>query len=169
MEGNFCCQKSNIPYTSIGRDHCGEQQNKVMKGRGGVSRQSSNANSSNRYFLTTPILSQIFSEMFSIGGMNDGKNAIHHQLRVSYPRKQNAWVVSLLRRFEKQSLFLSATDCAVLQLFSDEIYQDLINVYDKGKKLYETFVTERLSPESTINIFVKLKKANINLQTKESR
>ena len=106
MEGNFCCQKNNIPYTSIGRDHCGEQQNKVLKGRGGVSGKSSNANSSN--FLTIPILSQIFSEMFSIGGMNDGNNAIHRQLGVSYTKKQNAWVVSLLRSFEKQSLFLSA-------------------------------------------------------------
>ena len=132
-----------------------------------MSGQSSNANSSNRYFLTTPMLSQIFSEMFSIGDMNDGKNAINHQLGVSYTRKQNAWVVSLLRTFEKQSLFLSATGdvqfCNMMtgQMFSDEIYQDLINAYDTGKNLYETFVTERLSPESTINIFAKLKKANV--------
>ena len=37
MEGNFCCQKNEIPFTAIGRDHCGEQQNKILKGRGGVS------------------------------------------------------------------------------------------------------------------------------------
>ena len=54
----------------------------MLKGRGGVSGQSGYANSSNRYFLTTPVLSQILSEMFSIGGMNDGKNAIHHQLKL---------------------------------------------------------------------------------------
>ena len=26
--GDFSCQKSTIPGTSIGRDHCGEQENK---------------------------------------------------------------------------------------------------------------------------------------------
>ena len=96
-----------------------------------MSGQSSNANSSNRYFLTTPILSQIFSEMFSIGGMNDGKNAIHHQLGGFLYKKQNALVVSLLHTFEK--LLLQFCNMMTGQMFSDEIYQDLINAYDMGK------------------------------------
>ena len=24
MEGNFCCQKNDIPYTAVGREHYGE-------------------------------------------------------------------------------------------------------------------------------------------------
>ena len=27
-DGDFSCQKSEIPGTAIGRDHCGEQENK---------------------------------------------------------------------------------------------------------------------------------------------
>ena len=30
LDGDFCCQKDSIPYTAIGRDHCGEQENKVQ-------------------------------------------------------------------------------------------------------------------------------------------
>ena len=60
---NFCCQNNDIPFTALGRDHCGEQENKVLKGRGGVAGQSSNSNSTNWYFMTAPILAQIFSDM----------------------------------------------------------------------------------------------------------
>ena len=31
MEGNFSCQKTGIPGTAIGRDHAGEQVNKILK------------------------------------------------------------------------------------------------------------------------------------------
>ena len=70
MDGNFCCQKNDVPFTAIGRDHCGEQENKVLKGRGGVSGQSSNSNSTNRYFMTAPILAQIYADMKKEGGFS---------------------------------------------------------------------------------------------------
>ena len=64
-KGNFCCQTNSIPFTAIGRDHCGEQENKILKGRGGVSGQSSNSNRRNRYFMTAPILAQIYKYAYS--------------------------------------------------------------------------------------------------------
>ena len=35
-EGNFCVQKSRIPFVAVGRDHAGEQENKVLKIQGGL-------------------------------------------------------------------------------------------------------------------------------------
>ena len=35
-DGDFSCQNSDIPGTAIGRDHCGEQENKKIKNRGGI-------------------------------------------------------------------------------------------------------------------------------------
>ena len=49
------------------------------------------------------------------------------------------------------------------QIFSDEIYYDLISAYDTGKIIYETFVMVRLSPESRTNIIAKLKKAKLKI------
>ena len=35
-DGDFSCQESEIPGTAIGRDHCGDQENKKIKNRGGI-------------------------------------------------------------------------------------------------------------------------------------
>ena len=110
MEGNFCCQKNNIPYTAIGRDHAGEQENKILKGRGGVSGQSSNSNSANRYFMTAPILSQIHSEMLRAGGATGSSPKSHHQLGSAYTQRQNRWVISLLQTFERHKVTLSMSE-----------------------------------------------------------
>ena len=53
----FSCQKSNIPGTAIGRDHCGEQENKRLKTRGGLTGISRNENSRTRQLLVAPVLS----------------------------------------------------------------------------------------------------------------
>ena len=34
--GDFSCQKSEIPGAAIGRDNCGEQENRKIKNRGGI-------------------------------------------------------------------------------------------------------------------------------------
>ena len=100
MEGNFCCQKNAIPFTAIGRDHCGEQENKVLKGRGGVSGQLTNPNNTNRYFMTAPVLAQIYADMEKQGGTSDSTQKLHHQLGKAYTKRQNNWVVSLLKTFK---------------------------------------------------------------------
>ena len=107
-DGNFCCQKNDIPFTAIGRDHCGEQENKVLKGRGGVAGQSSNSNSTNRYFMTAPVLAQIYSDMERAGGEANSKKKFHHQLGKAYTDRQNKWITSLLLTFEKHGLCISS-------------------------------------------------------------
>ena len=86
-DGNYCCLKKKIPFTAIGRVHCGMQENKVLKGRGGLSGHSSN--STNRYFLTAPVLSQIYTEMMNNGGHGSHNSKLHHQLNEAYTKKQN--------------------------------------------------------------------------------
>ena len=120
MEGNFCCQKNDIPFTAIGRDHCGEQENKVLKGRGGVSGQSTNPNSTNRYFMTAPVLAQIYADMEKQGGASHSTQKLHHQLGKAYTKRQNKWVVSLLQTFKKHQVSLSSTD--------DETFKNVITV-----------------------------------------
>lgn len=68
MEGNFSCQKSDIQGTAIGRDHAGEQVNKVLKTRGGITGITRNENSRTRHFLLAPVLQSISDEMLKLGG-----------------------------------------------------------------------------------------------------
>ena len=167
-EGNFCCQKNKIPYTAIGRDHCGQQENQVLKGRGGVSGQSINSNSTMRYFMTAPVLSQIYSKMMNAGGNADENSNRHHQLNNAYTSKQNQWVTSLLRLFEKQKVSLSTNEKDAVfynimtgQVFSQAIYEDLIGAYGKRIELVRSFADERLKPESVVGIFAPLKKSKL--------
>ena len=166
-EGNFCCQKNEIPFTAIGRDHCGEQENKVLKGRGGVSGQSSNSNSTNRYFMTAPVLAQIYSDMQKQGGASDASRKFHYQLGKAYTKRQNKWVVTLLQTFDKQKVSLGPPEdeqfknIVTGQVFSDAIYGDLIGAYGTAQQLYKDVVDERLKPGSKVGILAKLKKSKI--------
>ena len=60
MEGNFSVKKkSKIPFIALGRDHAGEQQNKIMKIKGGLKGISKEENARVRHFLTAPVLQEI--------------------------------------------------------------------------------------------------------------
>ena len=84
LERNFFCQKNDIPYTAIGRDNCGEQKNKILKGQRGLSGQSTNSNSTNCYFMNAHVLSQNYSEMLRAGGESNFNSKSHHQLGTNY-------------------------------------------------------------------------------------
>ena len=138
----------------------------MLTGRGGVAGQSSDSNSTNRYFMTVPVLAQIYSDMKKEGGGSEANRKIHHQLGKVYIARQNKWIVSLLQTFEKHNLSLSSTEESFRniitgQFFSDAIYEDLIGAYGKGQNLFQIFTDERRKPDCKVGILVKLKKANV--------
>ena len=59
--------------------------------RGGVSGQSSNSNSTNRYSMTAPILAQIYAEMKmkKEDGLSETGQRNHYQLTKDYIDRQN--------------------------------------------------------------------------------
>ena len=68
--------------------------------------------------------------------------------------------------FTKQGLDLDSAEqdlwkIVTGQKFSDEIYFDMVNSENTGKKEYSNFVVNRLQPESKIGIFDPLSKTNI--------
>ena len=66
--GNFSYQKTNTSGTAIGRDHCGEQENKKIKNRGGITGITKNEISRTRYFLAAAVLGSLTDQMFNLGG-----------------------------------------------------------------------------------------------------
>ena len=76
----------------------------------------------------------------------------------------------MLQTFYNHKVCLSVAEeetafCNIIngQLFSDDIYKNLITAYDIGNNLYQAFVAERLRPDSKIGIFSPLKKAMLKL------
>ena len=78
MDGDFSVQKSEITASAIGRDHAGEQQNKLIKNRGGITGITCNENSRTRNFLIAPVLSAIAEEMQQLGGVVQPSSKKHH-------------------------------------------------------------------------------------------
>ena len=110
MPGDFSCQKSNIPGTAIGRDHAGEQENKIIKSRGGITGITRNENSRTRHFLAAPVFSSISEEMMEIGGANISKaSSKYHQLSPSYSERQNENISALVNALDAYVSFNSET------------------------------------------------------------
>ena len=80
--GDFSCQKFDIPGTAIGRYHCGEQENRKIKNRGGILGIIMNPNSRTRHFLAAPVLASITDQMFDLGGHITRRSTKHHQLNI---------------------------------------------------------------------------------------
>ena len=79
MRGDFSCQKSDIPGTINGQDHVGEQENKIIKNRAGITGITQNENNRARHFLAIPTLSSISKEIMEIGGTNISKASSRHR------------------------------------------------------------------------------------------
>ena len=162
MDGDFSVQKSEIRATAIGRDHAGEQQNKVIKN--GITGITCNENSRTRHFLISPVLIVIAEEMQQLGGVVQPSSKKHHQLINKYTSFQNARVSSLLSIMEnnhqmngdEMPFMISVTG----QVFPDEIFTSLIECEKVGQKFYEDFIVERLKPDSYVSIFAPFKKVS---------
>ena len=99
-----------------------------MKGLRGCPTDQLTQNSTNRYFMTAPILSKIYSEMLRSGVGSNSNLKSDHELGNAYTQRQNQWVISLLHTFIKQKVSLSpprdeSSFCNIVksQVFSDAI------------------------------------------------
>ena len=161
--GDFSCQKSDIPGTAIGRDHTGEQENKKIKNRGGIKGITMNQNSRTRHFLAAPVLGSLTDQMFNLGGqITKNSTRKHHQFNNAYIRRQNACVKSLLPVLESHVSFAETsspfTNIITGQIFSEDISKDMLSFETTGMRVYNEFVEERLKPNSTKSINDPLKK-----------
>ena len=59
LKNIFSIAKSNIPFTAIGSDHAMEQENKILKVRGGVTGLTQNQAALNRFCLASPVLASL--------------------------------------------------------------------------------------------------------------
>ena len=143
---DFSCQKSAIPGTAIGRDHCGEQEN--IKNRGGI-------HSRTRHFLAAPVLASITNQMFDLGSHITRSSTKHHQLNNAYIRRRNEAVNSLLQVLEEHLSFSKIIspfmNIITVQIYSDQITEDMLCFEKTGNMVYKEFIDESLKPKYKVN------------------
>ena len=75
---DFNCQKSDIPGIVIGRNYAGDQENKIIKNRGGITGITRDENSRTRHFLAALLLFSTSKEGMEIVGTNFSKASSRH-------------------------------------------------------------------------------------------
>ena len=82
--GEFSVQKTQIPFTAIGHDHAGEQVNRELKTRGGITGITHNDNSRTRQILIAPVLADIWNQMMDQGNASTSAYSKYHQFTKAY-------------------------------------------------------------------------------------
>ena len=82
----------------------------IIENRGGITGKTQNENSRTRHFLTVPMLFSVSKEIMEIGGTNISKAySRHHQLSLSYSRRQNENISALVNVLDAYVSFNSET------------------------------------------------------------
>ena len=121
----------------MGRYHCGEQENRKIKNRGGIKGIEMNRHSRTRHsFLAAPVLASITDQIFDLRGHITRSSKKHHQLNNAYIRRQNEVVNSL--SFSKiSSPFMNI---ATGHIYSDQITEDMLCFEKTGNMVYKQFI-----------------------------
>ena len=80
MSGNFCVNKNDIPFCTIGPEHAIEHVNKTMKIRGGLKGLTQQPAAMARWFLIAPELSRLATQAEAIVGLQTHSLTHHHDL-----------------------------------------------------------------------------------------
>ena len=82
----------------------------IIENRGDITGKTQNENSRTRHFLTVPMLFSVSKEIMEIGGTNISKAySRHHQLSLSYSRRQNENISALVNMLDAYVSFNSET------------------------------------------------------------
>lgn len=95
MQGNFCVNKNEIPFCTIGPDHAIEHVNKIMKIRGGLKGLTQQPAAMARWFLIVPELSRLALQAEGMMGVQRTKPKRHHDLTDAVIKRFNENVEKL--------------------------------------------------------------------------
>ena len=139
-------------------EHAGEQKNKKLKIQGGLVGITRRANSRNKFFLISHVVSEIEKERREISHSQKKETKIDHALNQNKINIQSKNIISLAATFDTVKLQFTDREDANLyniltgRLFKDNVKTDVLSIHFKGKQLYKVFIDERLRRESTISI-----------------
>lgn len=166
-DGEFSVAKNDLPFTAIGVDHAGEQENKVLKVHGGLRGIANNENARNRFFVAAPIINRLCSELQERHHVPKQ----HHNLIPSQISKQAERVKRIRSTIEEHVNPFSSDDCGILRnmvtnaVVEEKFVQDIVNVTEKGKASLEAFENERLVKDPKTPLWATVSKNKISTFT----
>jgi hypothetical protein len=168
LTGNWVVNKNaEVPFCAIGADHGLEQVNRSMKVSGGLVGITLNPSARTRFFLISPELAKLANEAQSMAGVFTIVPVHHHELSDPVLRRQESNIQNLtstLNSFtnpftvEGDDIFNLATKV----IMPEKVKHDLCRRNDIGKKLFEEFVSQRITTGNT-NVWAPMKKTQLQV------
>ena len=162
-DGNRLVNKNpNVPFNGV--NHCLEHINRSMKVSGGLVGITLNPSARAKFFLIAPELARLARQAKHMAGVTVKIQDRHnHNTKVLNRKGKNILklksTISIYTNCFTQTgdeLFNLVTKVAVL----DEVKRDLCTESSERRKLFETFITERIQKGST-NLWSKMTKRNL--------
>ena len=154
IQGKFTVKKNSIPLRSLGADHAGEQQNKLLKIQGDIIVVTKNEKARLRHFLFAPVLAKISHELENHVHITSTATK-HHRLKEACINKQSKDIQSLktifiyLLKKPNVNVFNMITNV----VYSDETFKDILSLPEIGRKVYVHFCEERFQVNSKVNMW----------------
>lgn len=194
-DGLFTAKLSTGAFNRVWLDYTLEAtENKALKGTGGIIGLTLRGNALRRYFLARPVTAK-YSEVFCREVFQERthkKDAdVHHTDTPAQRKRWDSDVQKLAHMFEEESYIdpfqlanapTSLVNFATGEVASLEIKESMVTCLEKGAKMAQTFVSERLVPsdethapkksfydtmsKSGVKTFAKMKKA-VSVGTKK--
>lgn len=164
LKHNFSINKTGIPFCSIGTDHALEQENKKLKVNGGVVGLTQNPNALYRFCLVSPSLNLLVNRFLERSGIRENRIQLkHYQLSGTASKRIMSNVKRTTQMMSNFDVSFEENDCvfniltkAVLQ---KEVSDQLLRNDEIGKKMYQTFIDERI--KGPLPIWTTMKKRKL--------
>ena len=153
-DGNFCINKSGIPFTAIGVDHGLEQENKTMKVLGGIQGIANKKNTLDQYFIVAPIVNQLIGDFKAKYLMEKKGRVCHYQLEGTANERLQKNSKKLAKVFENHSTeFGRSSD--VFNIMTKAILpvkqaEEFLNHEKIGEDMYKEFKDKRILGNASI-------------------
>ena len=151
-------------------DNALEHLNRAMKVSGGLVGITQNERAPPKFFLTDPELAKLASEAISMAGVSLHTPEQHHNLSASIVAREDKGVQQLIAAIKSftNPFSVSKDSASNIDLYnlvtkvvmSEEIKNDLRQQSEIGRKLFNTFVDERLKT-GKVNLWSTMKKRKL--------
>lgn len=152
--GNFCVNKSKVPFCSLGVDHALEQENKEMKAIGGIRGIAHQTKLLEDFFLASPLLSKVSDDFCDYFNTKTKVTDVHYQLLGSTNTRYHNDVQKLTVVYENHDLtFVDSADVfnIITKSVLPENKAEMFLNHDRiGEELYLKFRLERLQGEKSV-------------------
>ena len=171
MNGNWVVNKNNrVSFCAVGADNALEHLNRSMKVSGGLVGITQNESARAKFFLIAPELARLSSEAKSMAGVSLHTPEQHHNLCAAIVAREDKGVQQLIAAIKSfTNPFSVSKDSAsnndlynlvTKVVMSEEIKNDLCQQSEIGRKLFNTFVDERLKT-GKVNLWSTMKKRKL--------